>query len=365
MQRALLIFAVALLVMAGLGAGVLAAHWPFWARAWQWHTSAGWPASLPGPTLVLHGGTATLPLQLEAVPLPDVLAGTDTQMLLVAGADGRGVVFAAAGFTADSRVDGRGLAIALLPPLYALMAERYPGVLDASLGTFIRRWQGEARGQITPRQLFWQMSGLPALEFNPLNPASVRAELASGPDFERTVRRWPQQWPAGTHFEESPVNAQLLALVAARQTDTPFGTLLEQKLWSQVAAADAVATLDHPHGNIAAHCCIAAAATDWLRLALLLADDGRVGSRQLVPAGFSKTVLGDSPIHPGYGQGFRIVEAAGIGRAMLLETPGRVMLVSPGTHRALLWVGSGAAPAMLHRLLAAETASPQPGDRLN
>jgi CubicO group peptidase (beta-lactamase class C family) len=210
---------------------------------------------------------------------------------------------------------------------------------------------------ITPRQLLWELSGLPAGTFQPLNPASRRAQLASGPDFERAARHWQQEWPAGSHFELSPVNPQLLALLAARQTGVRYAELREQQLWSQFAAAEAQATLDHPRGNIAAHCCLSAAAADWLRLGLLLADDGRVGSRHLLPAGFIAEMAVDSPVHPGFGLGYRVAKYPAAGRVLVLETAGRQLLVAPELRRAVLWVGVGLPPARLHQLLGAETAS--------
>src|SRR5690606_38850018 len=132
------------------------------------------------------------------------------------------------------------------------------------------------RGAITPRQLFWQLSGMPAGDFEPLNPFNTRAQLVAGPDFSRAAMRWQPVWPPGSHFEQSAVNAQLLALVAARLQGATFASLLEERLWSRVAAADATVMLDHRRGDMAAHCCVRASIGDWLRLALALAADGRI-----------------------------------------------------------------------------------------
>jgi CubicO group peptidase (beta-lactamase class C family) len=358
MQRAVVVLAVFMLVAVSLAAGVLTAHWPFWARAWQWQTAAdGWPANLPGPARMLHGGGDALPLQLADAALPAVAAGSGTTMLLWASASGQGNVFLASGLAADSQVDGRGLASGLLAPLYGLLAAKHAGVLDKPAGSLVKRWEKDARGVITPRQLLWELSGFSAGDFQPLNPAGRRAQLASGPDFERVARRWPQTWPAGSHYEASPVNAQLLAMLAARLTGVRHADLLEQQLWSQLAADDAKVLLDHPRGNMAAHCCVRAAATDWLRLGLMLADDGRIGARQLLPAGFVEEMAADSPVHPGQGLGYRVAKYPDIGRVLVLETTGRQLLIAPESRRAALWVGVGLPPSRLYLLLGAETAS--------
>lgn len=358
MQRTLVILALSVLVAVALGLGVLASHWPFWARAWQWQQAEdGWPADLPGPERILHGGTSALPLHLVTTPVPADVAGDATQILLVAGADGAGTAYFAAGFSANSVINGRGLTAGLLAPLYGMLVAAHPGLLDAPSGDYIERWRADSRGSITPRQLLWQLSGLPAGHFMPFNPASSRSQLASGPDFDRAARHWKQTWPAGSHFEDSPVNAQLLALIASRLEGIPYAQLLEQKLWSQIAGADAAGMLDHLRGDISAHCCLRATAADWLRLGLLLTDDGRIGAKQLMPKGFVNDMASDSPVHPGYGFGYRIVESHVAGRLLVLETTGRQLLVAPGLRRALLWIGAGLPPAGLHRLLGAETAS--------
>jgi hypothetical protein len=357
MQRALVILAVFMLVTLALAAGALASNWPFWERAWQWQKSTdGWPDALPGPTQILRGGNAGLTLHFDADPaLASITAGTDTRILLLAGIDGRGSAFFAPGYSEDSLLDGRGLAAGLQAPLYGILAARwFPGLLDSAGIQGIGR-QADTRAGITPRQLLWQLSGYPADDFRPLDPFSARAQLASGPDFERAALRWKQTWPAGSHFEASPVNQQMLAVLAVRLTDIPYAQLLEQLLWSQMARADAIVLLDHPRGGMAAHCCLRATAGDWLRLGLLLADGGRIGDRQLLPAGFVDEMAMDSPVHPGQGLGYRVAEIPGVGQVFSLGTAGRLLLVAPASRRAVLWVGTGPFPNRLPQLLNAES----------
>jgi CubicO group peptidase (beta-lactamase class C family) len=336
-----------------LGAGALASHWPFWNRAWQWQQAAsGWPEHLPGPTQRLRGGVSALPLDLPPSQSLADIAGSNTRILLRAGVDGRGSSWLARGATPQSMVDGRGLAAGLLAPLFGLLARTQPGLLDLPLGAHIVEWRGGPRGTITPRQLLWQMSGLPTGSFQPLNPFNSRAQLASGPDFERAALQWRLSYPPGSHFDATPVNAQLLAVLAGRLEKALYAQVLEQRLWSQLAANDAIAMLDRPRGQIAAHCCLSATAADWLRLGLLLANDGRIADRQLLPAGFVAQMAAESPVHTGFGLGYRLALDSTGGRLLVLETIGRQLVVSVTSRRAVLWVGEGTPPA-LDQLLAA------------
>src|SRR6187431_2535676 len=67
MQRMQITVAVVTLVVVALLAGAMAAHWPFWRRAWQWQTAAeGWADTLPGPTVRIAAGGNHLPLRIAA-----------------------------------------------------------------------------------------------------------------------------------------------------------------------------------------------------------------------------------------------------------------------------------------------------------
>jgi hypothetical protein len=352
MQRMVLILAVIALVTVSLAVGALSAHWPFWQRAWSWHAAPhGWPARIEGATHVLRGadGAQALDLHLDA-GLASVAGTAGTHALLHAHRDGRVDAWFAPGFDLRSPVDGRGLAAVVLLPLFAQLSGEHPGLLDKPVATWLPEWKEDRRGLITPRQLFWQLSGLPARAFNPLNPFSSRAQLASGPDFTRAVMRWQPDYPPATHFEESPVNAQLLAVVATGIDRAPLRDMVQKRLWSQVAADDALAMLDHRRGDMAAHCCLRASLADWLRLALLLAGDGRNGEAALWTPGFLSELVATSPVHVGYGLGLRL-ETGPQGALLTAASAGRQLWIAPHSGAALLWVGEGSPPPGVSQLL--------------
>jgi hypothetical protein len=352
MQRMRITIAVVVLVVVALVAGALAAHWPFWQRAWQWQTAAdGWPDALPGPKVRISAAGSYLPLRVVTDARLSARVDDNTQMLLVGDTSGRVAAWFAPGTSELTPIDGRGLAAGLLGPLLGtLQVEPGALLLDVPLRSLLDRWQHDARGEITPRQLLWQLSGLENPPLVPLNPWSRRAQLASGPDFGRAALHTRQVFPPGTHFEVAPANAQLLALLAARVTGIAYADLV-QRLWSQFAAQDAEGTLDHRRGQMAAHCCLRAAAADWLRLGLLLAADGRSGERQVLPAGHVAQMTVASPVHPGYGLGFRLGSSGAGNGTLLLETEGRSLGVAPRAGRAVLWAGKGAPPVWLYELL--------------
>lgn len=347
------------LVFASLAIGALAAHWPFWTRALAWQRSAiQWPApaSLAGSWQRFEPAPAPLSLRLQPDTELAALAGSlDTDTLLV-GSAGSVRAWFAQGHSSRSQVDGRGLSPVVPLLLLGTLAPAHPDLLERPLGEVIAAWRDDPRGAITPRQLLWQLSGLPAGPFRPLNPFSAQAMLRSGPDFTRAALSIEATYPPGSHFERAPVNAQLLALVAEQLQQRPWAELVGQLLWERMAAQPADGLLDHRRGTLAAHCCFVAAAEDWLRLGLLVAGHGHdTAQGALVPPQFLSQVPGQSPVHPGQGLGFEVHHDAAGHVYLVLQTTGRLLAALPGRGRALFWSGgeldAGARQRLLEQLL--------------
>lgn len=348
MQRVLLVIVMLFLLSASVAIGALTAHWPFWSRAWAWERAVdGWPDELPGVVQVLR--PAQQPLALELVPdssLAPVAVASGARVLLVSDGAGRAQSWFASYAEQHARIEGRELAQGLLPMLYASLQSTAPALMDEPLGNRLKEWRDDPRGQVTPRQLMWQLSGLEGGPRHALNPFGVQAQLLSGPDFMRAALAVDQHYPPGSRFEPAAANAQLLALVAERVTGETYAALLEKHLWGRFAAEDARATLDHRRGAIAAHCCFSATPADWLRVALLLTGEGG----GLLPEGLAAQIARDHPVNPGQGLVWRI--GAGPAPLLVLRSQGRVLAVAPDAGRALFWAGHGELPeAQISQLL--------------
>ena len=156
MQRALIVIAMLALVAAAISAGTLAAHWPFWQRAWGWYSApGGWPEQLPGPTRTLQPAAMPAMLAVSVDPaLATLVRGSGTTLLLVADAAGNTRAYFTADMNERTPVDGRGLSSALQVVLYgALIQQGRARLLDEPLGNLLAQWKADPRGAITPRQV--------------------------------------------------------------------------------------------------------------------------------------------------------------------------------------------------------------------
>lgn len=209
------------------------------------------------------------------------------------------------GMKPDDLANGRALTRTITPMLLGFAVESGKLGLDDPLGKFITEWRDDPRGQITVRQLAQNVSGL---EVTPNVPPRIvhgnkDLYLAYGGDVVRAAMNYPAVLPPGTRFEVAQENTQLLALVIERATGKSVQALLSERVWKPIGAADAAFQLDRPGGVARVMCCMRATPRDWARVGLLLAQDGKWDGKQVLPAGWVKTMATPSTNNPNFGLG--------------------------------------------------------------
>ncbi|HEX4809297.1 MAG TPA: serine hydrolase [Bryobacteraceae bacterium] len=148
-----------------------------------------------------------------------------------------------------------------------------------------------------------------------------------------------QAVPAGTRFQYSSSDAQLLGLIVTRATKMQLSNYMDQKIWQDIGTeAKATWTLDGS-GQETAYCCFNAVLRDYARFARLLAFDGAWNGKQLIPRQWildATTVKeSDSQLVPGkstpfFGYGYQLWVFPGARRVFaLLGANGQRIFVDP------------------------------------
>lgn len=113
-----------------------------------------------------------------------------------------------------------------------------------------------------------------------------------GADSVSTFRT--RERPAGTKFDYSSAETQVLGLVLRAAVMQPLTQYLSEKIWQPMGAeADATWQVD-ASGIETGYMGINARLRDFGRFGLLLAHDGRVGDRQVIPAEWVKAATSSS-----------------------------------------------------------------------
>jgi CubicO group peptidase (beta-lactamase class C family) len=178
----------------------------------------------------------------------------------------------------------------------------------------IRKWQrpGDARGEITLRQLLQMRSGLRHTESaDPRFDAdAVRMLFLDGrDDMAAYAEAQPLEAEPGSKWLYSTATSVILAdAVAATLTDSRDPALrrqivddyLRSRLFEPVGMRSAQAEYDAT-GTMIGGSMIHATARDWAKFGELLRNGGSVAGAQVLPRGWVEFMTRPSPRNPGYG----------------------------------------------------------------
>jgi CubicO group peptidase (beta-lactamase class C family) len=175
-------------------------------------------------------------------------------------------------------------------------------LVDDLAGAYVPELADTEYGQTSIRHLLEMSSGVRFTEAYSGRDDSARlvAEtfLQIGPGGVASVKRFNERLRrAGTTFAYASAETQVLGLVLRQAVGRPVADYLKEKIWQPMGAeSDATWLIDYS-GQEATYCCLNAVLRDYARLALLLAHDGTIGERRIVPKAWllaATTVPGDN-----------------------------------------------------------------------
>jgi CubicO group peptidase (beta-lactamase class C family) len=151
---------------------------------------------------------------------------------------------------------------------------------------------------------------------------------------------------SGTTFSYASVETEVLGLVLRSAVGRPVADYLQEKIWEPMGAeADATWLIDRS-GQEATYCCLNAVLRDYARLGLLLAHDGRIGDREIIPKAWlhdATTVPADSwhlkpyAATPYFGYGYQTWIFPGERRMFaLLGLHGQAIYVDPSSRLVMV-----------------------------
>lgn len=182
--------------------------------------------------------------------------------------------------------------------------------LDQPVADFVTEWQGDAlREQMLIRHLLDMRTGfLPqGLAFEPEHILN-RAYLHPRHD-EVIIHDYPLVDPPGTRYEYSNATSEMVAVVIERATGMRYAEFLSQELLEPLGAAGGDVWINRPGGMAHSGCCILLPGQTWLRLALLLLEDGSWDDVRLLPEGFVDEMTRSTPQNERYGLGVYVAGA--------------------------------------------------------
>ena len=176
------------------------------------------------------------------------------------------------------------------------------GSVDDPMVRYFPEWAADSRGRITIRDLLTMSSGLESYNKS-LNPFSMKSylRLLFAGDRHRLVMATVQREQPQVAFANNQINAQLLGLLLERATGQRYRDYLYEKLWLPMGGHNAKVYLDHEQGLALTTSHLLATPMDWLRIALLIKNQGWLNGQQIVPREWVAQMAAPSSLNSSYG----------------------------------------------------------------
>jgi CubicO group peptidase (beta-lactamase class C family) len=215
---------------------------------------------------------------LERQPVTGLLIAKDGQVLVERYRYGR---------TSDARFLSFSMAKSVTSLLVGIAQARGLIALDAPAARYAKELEGSAYGETRIEHLLSMASGLTFTEHYDGHDDIARMSRAAQtgqPTFVSVLRSVSDRHSeAGTKFVYASAETEVLGRALAGATGRTVADLTSDWLWRPLGAErDAFWVLAHD-GQERTSGYFNASLRDWARLGVLLAGDGRVGDRQVVP----------------------------------------------------------------------------------
>lgn len=182
-----------------------------------------------------------------------------------------------------------------------------------------------------------------------LTACTYKQQSAGGVDTLAPFAAREREVPAGTRFYYASSETVALALVLRIAVGVPLADYLSEKVWKPMGAEAHATWLIDAAGYEVGFVGLNATLRDYGRLGLLLANEGVVAGRQVVPVAWVRAMTTPDAPHLRYGAASHVFRAARHPRAGHLRRSNDES--GDGVHRGARGFGHGCAPGAIRPVL--------------
>jgi len=176
--------------------------------------------------------------------------------------------------------------------------------LDQPVADFVTEWRGDPRrSRILVRHLLDMRSG-----FLPQGPATTAEDMLNRaylhPRHEDIIiRDYPVVDEPGSRYEYNNATSEMVAVLIERATGVRYGEWLSREVLKRIGSPGGTIWVNRPGGTAHSGCCLMLPPEAWLRLGVLLLQDGVWEGRRLLPEGYVQAMRTPTAENPYYGLG--------------------------------------------------------------
>ena len=117
------------------------------------------------------------------------------------------------------------------------------------------------------------------------------------------IHDYPVVDEPGTRYEYNNATSELVAVLIERATGVRYGEWLSREVLQRIGSPGGTIWVNRPGGTAHSGCCLMLPAEAWLRLGVLLLQDGVWEGKRLLPAGYVQAMRTPTAENPYYGLG--------------------------------------------------------------
>ena len=241
--------------------------------------------------------------------------------------------------------------------------------LDALTQAYVPELRGTAYGETTLRNLMRMGSGVKFSEtYKPDDDSTRFRDARNRVGVVQASKLFnDREVPQGSRFNYASIEPALIGAVLKAATGESVTGYLEQRLWQAIGAEGAARWELDRTGLELTQCCITALPHDYLRLGIVLANDGQrpENGRQVIPRDYllesTDWHRAESPFRPqppgtGYSNYFWL-QGSAARRFVLLGVHGQAIFVDPANKLVMLHLAASEAAKVGDTTMASERAA--------
>lgn len=172
--------------------------------------------------------------------------------------------------------------------------------LDQPVADFITEWRDTPKAAILVRHLLDMRAGLmeQMVSSDPDHPVN-RAYIS--PNLAEALIAYPLTSEPGVKYGYGNATAELVAVLIERATGERYADFVGKRILAAIGAPGGEIWVSKPDGLAHSGCCMTLPAESFLRLGILLADDGVAIGKRLLPRGYVAQMATGTAANPHYG----------------------------------------------------------------
>lgn len=174
--------------------------------------------------------------------------------------------------------------------------------VDQPVSDFITEWKGTPKASPTIRDFLQNSSGISRFSYNDFKPWSQTMREYLGEHHEDLlINETEYQYKPGSEYDYSMITSDILALVIERATKQRYADYVGKNLIQPIGAQGGTVYINRRGGLAHSGCCMMLPAESFIRMGILMAQDGMWNGQRILAQGWVRATITPSPANPKWG----------------------------------------------------------------